>query len=179
MLKTFINLSLGLVGTVGSTDHINKCHTRGCITLFLWHDVIMKNTHLQHPEDSILTGDLTALDWLLADGDLSVKIDGAPAIVWGTNPATGNFFVGTKSVFNKVKIKINETHDDIDRIILAMLLIYYTAVLIFFLVSTGLFKVILSGLVVMILLLPNTITYIFDEITLRILSSHLTPFMIL
>ena len=75
----------------------------------------MKNTHLQHPEDSILTGDLTALDWLLADGDLSVKIDGAPAIVWGTNPATGNFFVGTKSVFNKVKIKINETHDDIDR----------------------------------------------------------------
>ena len=75
----------------------------------------MKNTHLQHPEDSILTGDLTALDWLLAEGDLSVKIDGAPAIVWGTNPATGNFFVGTKSVFNKVKIKINETHDDIDR----------------------------------------------------------------
>ena len=75
----------------------------------------MKNTHLQHPEDSILTGDLTALDWLLSDGDLSVKIDGAPAIVWGTNPATGNFFVGTKSVFNKVKIKINETHDDIDR----------------------------------------------------------------
>jgi hypothetical protein len=45
---------------------------------------------------------------------LSVKIDGAPAIVWGTNPATGNFFVGTKSVFNKVKIKINESHEDID-----------------------------------------------------------------
>ena len=75
----------------------------------------MKNTHLQHPEDSILTGDLTALDWLLSDGDLSVKIDGAPAIVWGTNPQTGNFFVGTKSVFNKKLIKINETHDDIDR----------------------------------------------------------------
>jgi len=74
----------------------------------------MKNTHLQHPEDSILTGDLTVLDWFLAKSDLSVKIDGSPAIVWGTNPATGNFFVGTKSVFNKVKIKINETHDDID-----------------------------------------------------------------
>ena len=41
-------------------------------------------------------------------------MDGAPAIVWGTNPATGNFFVGTKSVFNKVKIKINESHADID-----------------------------------------------------------------
>jgi hypothetical protein len=33
----------------------------------------MKNTHLQHPEDSILTGDLTALDWMLSDGILSVK----------------------------------------------------------------------------------------------------------
>jgi len=43
-----------------------------------------------------------------------VKIDGAPAIVWGRNPATGNFFVGTKSVFNKVKIKINESHEDVD-----------------------------------------------------------------
>ena len=75
----------------------------------------MKNTHLQHPEDSILTGDLSALDWMLSDGILSVKIDGAPAIVWGTNPATGNFFVGTKSVFNKKLIKINESHDDIDK----------------------------------------------------------------
>ena len=75
----------------------------------------MKNTHLQHPEDSILSGDLSVLDWFLAESELSVKIDGSPAIVWGTNPATGNFFVGTKSVFNKVKIKINETHDDIDR----------------------------------------------------------------
>ena len=74
----------------------------------------MKNTHLEHPEDTILTGDLTVLDWFVARSTLSVKIDGAPAIVWGRNPATGNFFVGTKSVFNKVKIKINETHEDID-----------------------------------------------------------------
>jgi hypothetical protein len=74
----------------------------------------MKNTHLEHPEDSILTGDLSVLDWFVNPGTLSVKIDGAPAIVWGTNPATGNFFVGTKSVFNKVKIKINESHEDID-----------------------------------------------------------------
>ena len=74
----------------------------------------MKNTHLEHPEDTILTGDLTVLDWFVNPGTMSVKIDGAPAIVWGTNPATGNFFVGTKSVFNKVKIKINESHEDID-----------------------------------------------------------------
>jgi len=74
----------------------------------------MKNTHLEHAEDTILTGDLSVLDWFVNPGTLSVKIDGAPAIVWGTNPATGNFFVGTKSVFNKVKIKINESHEDID-----------------------------------------------------------------
>ena len=74
----------------------------------------MKNTHLQHPEDSILTGDLSVLDWFVNPGHLSVKIDGAPAIVWGINPATGKFFVGTKSVFNKVKIKINHSHEEIN-----------------------------------------------------------------
>ena len=76
----------------------------------------MQNKHLEHPEDSILTGDLTVLDWFLEECSfMTPKMDGAPAIVWGKNPATGNFFVGTKSVFNKVKIKINETHSDIDR----------------------------------------------------------------
>ena len=74
----------------------------------------MKNTHLEHAEDSILTGDLSVLDWFVNPGHLSVKIDGSPAIVWGRNPATGNFFVGTKSVFNKVKIKINHSHTEID-----------------------------------------------------------------
>ena len=74
----------------------------------------MKNTHIEHPEDSILTGDLSVLDWFLAESHLSVKIDGAPAIVWGTDPATGTFFVGTKSVFNKKKIKINHSHQEID-----------------------------------------------------------------
>ena len=74
----------------------------------------MKNTHIEHPEDTILTGDLSVLDCLSAGGYVSAKIDGAPAIVWGRNPATGKFFVGTKSVFNKKKIKINESHKDID-----------------------------------------------------------------
>ena len=76
----------------------------------------MKNTHLQHPEDSILAGDLSVLDWFSDSNfvDLSVKIDGCPAIVWGTDPANGEFFVGTKSVFNKKKIKINHSHEEID-----------------------------------------------------------------
>ena len=73
----------------------------------------MKNTHLEHPEDSILNGDLTVLGWFVNPGPLSVKIDGAPAIVWGTNPENGKFFVGTKSVFNKVKIKICYTQEDV------------------------------------------------------------------
>jgi len=73
----------------------------------------MKNLHLEHPEDSILNGDLTVLDWFTASGDLSVKVDGAPAIVWGIHPENGKFFVGTKSVFNKVKIKICYTQEDV------------------------------------------------------------------
>ena len=74
----------------------------------------MKNTHLDHPEDSILTGDLTVLDWFISNSDMSVKMDGKPAIVWGTDPATDTKFVGTKSVFNKKKIKIAHSHQEID-----------------------------------------------------------------
>lgn len=73
----------------------------------------MKNTHLSHPEDTILNGDLSCLDWFATPGHLSVKIDGSPAIVWGTDPSTGDFFVGTKSVFNKKKIKICYTEADV------------------------------------------------------------------
>ncbi len=124
----------------------------------------MKNTHLQHPEDSILTGDLTALDWFLADGDLSVKIDGAPAIVWGTNPATGNFFVGTKSVFNKVKIKINETHDDIDRNHSGNVADILHRCFDFLPSFDGIVQGDFIGFGGDDTYCPNTITYIFDEI---------------
>ena len=124
----------------------------------------MKNTHLQHPEDSILSGDLTVLDWFLSEKDLSVKIDGAPAIVWGTNPATGNFFVGTKSVFNKKLIKINETHDDIDRNhsgVVADILHHCFDCLPSF---DGIVQGDFIGFGGDDTFCPNTITYIFDEI---------------
>ena len=75
----------------------------------------MQNKHIEHPEDSILNGDLSVLNWFTADSHISVKIDGSPAIVWGTNPASNKFFVGTKSVFNKKLIKINHNHADVDR----------------------------------------------------------------
>jgi len=74
----------------------------------------MKNTHLEHAEDTILTGDLSVLDWFVTPGTLSVKIDGSPAIVWGIDPACGEFFVGTKAVFNKKKIRIAHNHEEID-----------------------------------------------------------------
>jgi hypothetical protein len=75
----------------------------------------MQNKHQEHPEDTILTGDLSVLDWFTAAGHLSVKMDGSPAIVWGIDPATGTFFVGTKAVFNKKKIRIAHSHDEIDQ----------------------------------------------------------------
>ncbi len=72
-----------------------------------------KNLHIEHPEDTILTGDLSVLDWFRAPSDISVKIDGSVAIVWGINPENGRFFVGKKSVFNKVKVQICYTPQDI------------------------------------------------------------------
>jgi hypothetical protein len=73
----------------------------------------MKNLHIEHPEDTILTGDLSVLRAFESENHYSVKIDGSPAIVWGTNPENGKFFVGTKSVFNKRTPKINYTTEDI------------------------------------------------------------------
>jgi hypothetical protein len=73
-----------------------------------------KNLHLEHPEDSTLTGNLEVLDWFVTPGHLSTKIDGSPAICFGIDPATGTFFVGTKAVFNKKKIRIAHSHEEID-----------------------------------------------------------------
>ena len=74
----------------------------------------MKNLHQDHFEDFILTGDFRALNALTKDFHLSTKIDGSPAVVFGKNPATGKFFVSTKSAFNKVKIKLCHSHEEID-----------------------------------------------------------------
>ena len=88
-----------------------------------------KNTHLEHLEDSILldgkqgaTDAFKFLDLLArtfsGQGQNNFKIttkwDGAPAIFCGMYPGTGQFFVGTKSVFNK-DAKVNIVPEDIDR----------------------------------------------------------------
>ena len=89
----------------------------------------MKNTHLEHLEDNILNGGseggkeavafLRSLGKMLdqggADTRVTVKWDGAPAIICGTNPDNGRFFVGTKSVFNKTDPKIVYSEEDVDR----------------------------------------------------------------
>jgi hypothetical protein len=46
--------------------------------------------------------------------NLTMKYDGSPAVVFGTHPKTGKFFVASKSAFNK-NPKINYTHADIDK----------------------------------------------------------------
>ena len=71
--------------------------------------------HIEHPEDAILTGDLDVLSWFSTPGRLSVKIDGSPAIVWGTDPKDGKFFVGTKSVFNKKTPKLIKSIKDLEK----------------------------------------------------------------
>ena len=79
----------------------------------------MKNKHLEHIEDHVLNGKQGAVDAIKfltsKENTTSVKYDGAPAIVYGINPENDKFFVGTKSVFNKVRVKINYTHNDIER----------------------------------------------------------------
>ena len=86
-----------------------------------------KRTHLEHIEDIILTqgyqggqavidyykGLLVTLQGTSVDPvKVSVKWDGAPAIVCGVNPDNGKFFVGTKAVFAKTP-KINYTKANI------------------------------------------------------------------
>ena len=128
----------------------------------------MKNTHLEHPEDSILTGDLSVLDWFVTPGTLSVKIDGSPAIVFGTNPANGKFFVGTKSVFNKVKIKICYSQEDVfalyDETTHASLIEILCACLKYLPRTETIYQADFIGFGGSSEYTPNTITYQFPEI---------------
>ena len=72
----------------------------------------MTSVHIEHPEDMILTGDLSVIDALYDKAFISMKMDGM-SLVWGTNPANGKFFVCTKAAFTKKKVRLCYTHDDI------------------------------------------------------------------
>jgi hypothetical protein len=88
-----------------------------------------KNIHMTHAEElPLMQGPAGAENTLnvLSDlvnklsGDdkgaasLSVKFDGAPAVICGIDPTTKKFFVGTKGVFNKLNPKVNFTEKDIE-----------------------------------------------------------------
>ena len=90
-----------------------------------------KNTHLEHLEDDILNlgseggksaiAFLKSLGSMLTQGDksksinITTKWDGAPAIICGTDPATGMFFVGNKSVFAKTNPKVCVSEKGVDK----------------------------------------------------------------
>lgn len=89
-----------------------------------------KNTHLEHLEDDIFNqgfvGAKNAIEFLKSLRDMlttghgggntkvTVKWDGAPAIICGVDPENGYFFVGTKSVFAKTEPKVCYADEDID-----------------------------------------------------------------
>ena len=89
-----------------------------------------KNLHLEHLEDEIINlgseGGKQAIKILREMGKflsgtggnvkVTTKWDGAPAIVCGTDPSDGKFFVGTKSVFAKTEPKICKSEADVQRL---------------------------------------------------------------
>jgi len=84
--------------------------------------------HLEHLEDEMLNygidGCMAAVSFLKelkkmlghqeSSGFMQTKWDGAPSVICGTDPVTGQFFVGTKSVFNKTEPKICYTEEYVD-----------------------------------------------------------------
>ena len=87
-----------------------------------------KNTHLEHIEDLIFlqgaAGAKSALQYINSVRDMleeggsvgkgvTVKWDGAPAIVTGIDPQDGKFFVAKKGAFN-VSPKLYKSNQDID-----------------------------------------------------------------
>ena len=87
-----------------------------------------KNLHLEHLEDEIINygvdGGRAAINFLRSLRDMlagnarssinmTVKLDGAPAIFAGIDPSDGKFFVAKKSVFN-INPKLYKTDKEID-----------------------------------------------------------------
>jgi len=134
------HLGSDMVGTIkvkeASKEKTQRMKNENAFTKNWWKEQLTEvltetkaNTHLTHLEELVLTqgqdGFNQAKNFLyeliknLKGQDntiknVSVKWDGAPAIFTGINPDNGQFFVGTKSVFNK-EPKINYTSQDIDK----------------------------------------------------------------
>lgn len=87
-----------------------------------------KLKHLEHAEDHVIHGGQAGFshayhnlkdvhDRLTGKENatkVTMKYDGSPSVIFGTNPENGKFFVATKSAFNK-NPKINYTDEDIEK----------------------------------------------------------------
>jgi hypothetical protein len=91
---------------------------------------VERNLHISHAEDLPITEGQDGLKKALSlfknvinqlsgvSGkavQIKTKFDGAPSLISGINPENGEFFVGTKGVFNKLDPKINYTEKDINK----------------------------------------------------------------
>jgi hypothetical protein len=87
-----------------------------------------KLKHLEHAEDHVIHGGAAGFshayhnlkdihDRLTGKQNatkVTMKYDGSPSVIFGTDPETGKFFVASKSAFNK-NPKINYTPEDIEK----------------------------------------------------------------
>jgi hypothetical protein len=87
-----------------------------------------KLKHLEHAEDHVINSGAQGFshafhnlkdvhDKMVGKNNktkITMKYDGSPSVVFGTNPENGRFFVASKSAFNK-NPKINYSHEDIER----------------------------------------------------------------
>ena len=88
-----------------------------------------KLRHIDHPEDiilqngslgaktvaKILTDTVNVINQKSNDVKITLKVDGSPSLIFGHNPENNKFFVGTKSVFNKISPKILYKNSDISK----------------------------------------------------------------
>ena len=126
----------------------------------------MNTKHISHLEDSILTGDLSVLDFFDGDYEVSLKIDGSPCVFWGFDPNNGKFFVSLKSIFNKIKKKVCYSVEDIQfyyqnqpKLIEVLIACFH-----YLPKEKGIFSGDFIGFGGLNVYTPNTITYQFPEV---------------
>ena len=132
--------------------------------------------HIEHIEDTVLNGDLSALNLLENSSNLTAKIDGSPSIVWGTDPADNLFFVGTKSVFNKKLVKRCKSYGDVNKYYKGELADILTQCFRYLPNDGNIYQGDFIGLGGLSEYNPNTITYTFDNVIREdiIIAPHTT-----
>ena len=136
----------------------------------------MNTKHISHLEDSILTGDLSVLNFFDGDYEVSLKLDGSPAVFWGFDPNNGKFFVSLKSIFNKIKKKVCYSVEDIQfyyqnqpKLIEVLIACFH-----YLPKEKGIFSGDFIGFGGLNVYTPNTITYQFPEVVTQsiIIAPH-------